>query len=128
MSNTIVLGGKERPFSVGVNQGDIYCSLAKITLAEYATTFGNISTLGLGAQRDFLYSALRAGAERLGQPFTLTNLEIGDLMDMPDFELGSALSPIIKALAKQFEAKANFQKEREAKNAVAPTPEPISSN
>lgn len=125
--NFISIGGQpSRPFHVGTNQGDIYCTLRGISLAEYAATFSDISTLGLGAQRDFLYSALRAGAEKAGLPFDVTNLEVGDWLDQPDYVAAECLGPVIAALGQQFAAKAAYQKQRDAaKN--APTP-PVTSD
>lgn len=112
------------PFSVGTNQGSIFCTLQGLTLAQYAATFSDISTLGLGAQRDFLYAALRAGAERAGQPVGFTAAEVGDWMDAPDYEASATLAPVIAALGAQFAAKAEYQKQRDAKNASAPTAGP----
>jgi hypothetical protein len=125
---TILIGGQDRPFHVGTNQGDIFCRLQGYTLAQYAATFSDISTLGLGAQRDFLYSALRAGAERAGQQVAFTATEVGDWMDEPDYEAGATLAPVIAALGAQFAAKAEYQKQRDAKNAGAPAMEPTSSD
>lgn len=117
---SIYLGGENREIHTGINQGDIFCRLQGLSLAQYAATFSDIATLGLGAQRDFLYSALRAGAERLGQPFELTPQEVGDMMDAPDYIAKECLGKVIGELGKQFAAKAAYQKEREAKN--VPTP------
>lgn len=122
--DTITIGGQARPFHVGTNQGDIFCKLQGLTLAQYAATFTDVSNLGLGAQRDFLYSALRAGAERQGQPVNFTALEVGDWLDEPSYVAADCLGAVIAALGKQFAAKAAYQKERDAKNAVAPATEP----
>lgn len=122
--NQITIGGQARPFHVGTNQGDIFCTLQGLTLAQYAVTFTDISTLGLGAQRDFLYSALRAGAEKQGLPLSFTAADVGDWMDEPDYALATTLTPVLNALGAQFAAKTAFQKERAAKNALSPTTEP----
>lgn len=123
----ISIGGQSRPFHVGTNQGDIFCRLQGLTLAQYAATFSDLNTLGLGAQRDFLYSALRAGAERAGQPVAFTATEVGDWMDEPDYEAGATLAPVIAALGEQFARKAAYQAQRDAKNVGAPAMEPASS-
>jgi len=118
--NTIPIGGQDRPFHVGTNQGDIFCRLQGLSLAQYAATFSDINGLGLGAQRDFLYSALRAGAEKAGQPVSFTATEVGDWMDEPTYSATDTLAPVVSTLSAQFTAKAAYQKERDAKN--APTP------
>lgn len=121
---TVFVGGLARPIHVGTNQGDIFCRLQGLSLAQYAATFSDVSTLGLGAQRDFLYSALRAGAEKAGQPVSFSAAEVGDWMDEPDYSPAEVLTPVISALGEQFARKAAYQKERDAKNAEAPVTEP----
>lgn len=122
--NTIFIGSAERVFHVGTNQGDIFCRLQNLSLAQYAATFSDIGGLGLGAQRDFLYSALRAGAEKAGQPVDFTATEVGDWMDEPTYNAADTLTPVVTALGAQFAAKAAYQKERDAKKANTPTPTP----
>ncbi len=117
---TIFIGGQERPFHVGTNQGDIFCRLQNLSLAEYAATFVGIAQMSLGKQRDFLYSALAAGAERAGAPLDFTNLVVGDWIDEPAYEAAACLVPVITALGAQFKAKQDYQAQRDLKNAEAP--------
>lgn len=122
--NTVSIGGQDRPFHVGTNQGDIFCRLQGLSLAQYAATFSDIGGLGLGAQRDFLYSALRAGAEKAGYQVDFTATEVGDWMDEPAYNAAEALTPVVTALGAQFAAKAAYQKERDAKKASSPPETP----
>lgn len=113
--DTILIGGQARVFHVGTNMGAIFCDLQHLTLAQYGNLFANINELGMSGRRDFLYAALRAGAERLGQVADFTPADVGDWMDAPDFEQVPALGAVISALGKQFEARAAYAKEREKK-------------
>ena len=113
--DTILIGGQARPFHVGTNMGAIFCDLQHLTLAQYGNLFANINELGMSGRRDFLYAALRAGAERLGQAVDFSVMDVGDWMDAPDFEQVPALGAVISALGRQFEARAAYAKEREKK-------------
>ena len=119
MSESIQLGGQDRPFHVGTNQGDIFCKLQGLTLQEYAAVFNDVAALGFGVQRDFLFSALKAGYEKLGLRLDFTHLTVGDWMDAPEYDAGATFGVVLGALGDQFNARAAFQQER-AKNAPAP--------
>lgn len=121
---TITIGGQARAFHVGTNQGDIFCRLQGLSLAQYAATFSEIGRLGFGQRRDFIYSALKAGADRSGQALAYDNLAVGDWMDEPEYDDVSVLAPIVAALGEQFAARKAYQDARAAKNAEAPATGP----
>lgn len=124
-SGKLLLGGQERPFSVGTNQADIFCNLPSqkqqgkaLTLAEYYDLFGNTARLLGGPYRDFVYSALLAGADRAGVELELSRLDIGELMDDPDTdpaELAKPLNEMLAQLSAKAEANAARQKKASSK-------------
>jgi hypothetical protein len=129
----MLIGGQERPFSVGTNQADLFCNLPSqkqdgkaLTLAEYYDLFGNTARLLGGPYRDFLYSALLAGADRAGIELDFERLDVGEWMDDPNTdpaELAKPLNEMLAQLSAKAEANAARQKKAPSKaKEAAPTP------
>ena len=130
MSTTsVAIGDQDRPFEVGTNQAEIFCTLPHrrdeqgrpLTLQAYYGLFETTERLLGGPLRDFLFSALRAGAERDGLRVDFTAADVGRWMDAPETEADEIAKPLNAMLA-QLQAKANAEQER-AKNGRAPLPE-----
>jgi hypothetical protein len=122
------IGGEDRPFQVGTNQGDHFQRLRRVSLKEYGDLFSpdNLRAQKLtgGDVRDFVYSALMAGYQNDGMPITFTFLDVGNWIDAPDQDENEVIKPLLEML-NQVVQKAEHAAQR-AKNAQAPTPGPKS--
>jgi hypothetical protein len=131
---SLQLGGQEYPFSVGVNQADIFSNLDSqkqdgkaLTLPAYYELFADTARLLGGPYRDFIYSALLAGAERAGIGLSLSRLDIGELMDDPatdPAELAKPLNEMLAQLTAKAQAEAERQKKAQGKTVAPPAPTP----
>jgi len=124
MEQHMQVGGQDRPYHVGTNQGEIFCRLQNLTLVGYGKLLSDLTQFGFGARRDLVFSALKAGYERVGMRLDFTHLTVGDWMDAPDYDEVATVGAVIEALGAQFEQRAAYQAEQAAKNAPAPSPEP----
>jgi hypothetical protein len=120
-SGFIQVAGRSRPFSVGTNQAYIFCQMDSqkqdgkpLPLPAYYDLFSDANKLLGGPYRDFLYSALAAGAERAGIVLDHDNLDVGLWMDDPDTDPDQLAIPFNVMLA-QIRAKAEAQIERQKK-------------
>jgi hypothetical protein len=90
---TMQIGGQERPFHVGTNQGDVFQRLRGISLKEYGELFSpqNLQELNLkgGDIADFVYSALIAGAEYDGLRVDFNHIHVRAWLDDADPQEGS---------------------------------------
>jgi hypothetical protein len=123
---TLHVGGQDRPFAVGTNQADVFCQLGSqrvdgkaLPLTAYYELFSETSRLLGGPYRDFVYSALVAGAERAGHQVDYSHLTVGEWMDDPATDPKELSKPLSEMFA-QLAAKAEAQAEREKK--AQPTP------
>jgi hypothetical protein len=95
----IKIGGENRPLKFGTNQTHKFCEIRKIDLDVYGQILAN-GLQDIGTIRDFLYSALWAGAVSKDQPFDYSMYKVGDWMDETGIEsvlvtLTNALNPKI---------------------------------
>ena len=121
---TMQIGGQERPFQVGTNQGDIFQRLRHVSLKDYGALFSpaalQAEALTGGDLRDFVYSALVAGYQNDGLPVDFSHLDVGNWIDDAPFEEnGEVVKPLTEML-QQLIRKAELSADR-AKNAAAPT-------
>jgi hypothetical protein len=127
-SGSILVAGRERPFSVGTNQAYLFCNMPSqkqdgkpLPLPAYYDLFSDANHLLGGPYRDFIYSALAAGAERAGIVLDHDNLAVGEWMDSPDTDPAELAKPFEEMLA-QIRAKAEAQLERQKKAQGQPQP------
>lgn len=124
---TLQLGGQERPFQVGTNQGDIFQRLRQVSLKEYGALFSpaalQAEVLTGGDLRDFVYSALVAGYENDGLPVDFSHLDVGNWIDDAPLEDGEQVVKPLTEMLHQLVRKAGLAADR-AKNAEAPTRKP----
>ena len=118
------IGGQERPFQIGTNQGDVFQRLRHVSLKDYGMLFSpaalQAEALTGGDLRDFVYSALVAGYENDGARVDFSHLDVGNWIDDAPFEdSGEVVKPLTEML-QQLIRKAELAAER-AKNAAAPT-------
>jgi hypothetical protein len=120
-SGSILVAGRERPFSVGTNQAFIFCNMPSqkqddkpLPLPAYYDLFSDANKLLGGPYRDFIYSALAAGAERAGIILDHDNLTVGEWMDSPETDPTELAKPF-EAMLAQIRAKAEAQVERQKK-------------
>ena len=120
------IGGQDRPFEVGTNQGEIFCTLPNrrdaegraMTLADYYALFTDVGRLIGGPLRDVVYSALLAGYEAHQMRVDFTAGDVGRWIDAPETPAGEVAKPLQTMLA-QLQAKAEAEEGR-AKNGLAP--------
>lgn len=122
------IGGQDRPFEVGTNQAEIFCTLPNrrdaegrsMTLQDYYAYFTDANRLIGGPLRDFVFSALMAGyeAHRMRPDFTAG--DVGRWIDAPETPADEVAKPLTAMLA-QIQAKAQAEEGR-AKNGLAPKP------
>lgn len=106
----LTLGGQLRPFHVGTNQTAIFCDLRKMDLADYNDMFASLlPTLGEGGEtipakrrmlspaenRDFIYSALAAGAQNEQQLVDFTAEQVGNWLDGDEEDGAEAAKPLL---------------------------------
>ena len=118
------IGGQERPFQIGTNQGDVFQRLRHVSLKDYGAMFSpaalQAEALTGGDLRDFVYSALVAGYENDGLRVDFSHLDVGNWIDdAPLEESGEVVKPLTEML-QQLIRKAELSADR-AKNAAAPT-------
>ena len=121
---TMQIGGQERPFQIGTNQGDVFQRLRHVSLKDYGAMFSpaalQAEALTGGDLRDFVYSALVAGYENDGLRVDFSHLDVGNWIDdAPLEESGEVVKPLTEML-QQLIRKAELSADR-AKNAAAPT-------
>ena len=118
------IGGQERPFQVGTNQGDIFQRLRHVSLKDYSALFSpaalQAEALTGGDLRDFVYSALVAGYENDGLPVDFSHLDVGNWIDDAPLEHGGEVVKPLTEMLQQLVRKAGLAADR-AKNAAAPT-------
>lgn len=121
----IQIGGQERPFHVGTNQGDHFCRLRNISLMEYGELFSpqNLQDKKLkgGDIADFVYSALVAGAEWDGLRVEFNHIHVRSWFDSPDADSNELTKPLTE-MFNQMKTRIEREVER-AGNAVAPQKE-----
>lgn len=126
---TMLIGEAERPFHIGTNQGEAFCSLSNrlredgrpMSLAAYGELFSpqNLSEANLsgGDVRDFVYSALVSGCEVEGQEVAFTPSQVGYWIDDASAdEVGKPFKMMLDQVVKRYQR----QLER-SKNGEAPT-------
>ena len=122
------IGGQERPFQVGTNQGDIFQRLRHVSLKDYSALFSpaalQAEALTGGDLRDFVYSALVAGYENDGLPVDFSHLDVGNWIDDAPLENGGEVVKPLTEMLQQLVRKAGLAADR-AKNAAAPTLEVV---
>lgn len=126
---TMQIGGQERPFHVGLNQGGIFQQLHHrkgedghaMSLKAYGELFSppRLARNELSADdaRDFVYSALASGYQVDGLRVDFTPMSVGFWIDEADAE--EIAKPFTEMLA-QLTRRMQQQQER-AGNAEAPT-------
>ena len=77
----VKLAGKEYPIWWGLNQSIEYCDLRGITVTQYHEELTKLADSTGAEMRDLIWSALKDGARKEGQEFSLTNYDVGDLLD-----------------------------------------------
>ena len=142
---TMQIGGQERPYQVGTNQGDVFCRLhhrkddtgAPLSLKAYSELF---SPARLGKQqltggdlRDFIYSALAAGYDNDGLRVDFSAFDVGNWLDDADDdkELVKPLQTMLAQLVRRAELAAERAHGTAGKKPKAPAktppPEPMES-
>lgn len=123
------IGGAARPFHIGTNQGQIFCSLGArqredgrpMSLTAYGELFNpqNLSEAELsgGDVRDFVYSALVSGCEVDGLAVDFAATQVGYWIDDAD---AAEVSKPFKEMLTQVVRRYQRQLER-LKNDEAPT-------
>lgn len=128
---TMHLGGQERPFHVGFEQGAIFCKLRNrlnpedgtpMSLKAYGDLFNPLTKpqerLSGEDIRDFVYSALKSGAEEDGLPVDYSARMVSQWIDQSD-DPQQAAKPL-EEMYRQMTARVERQVER-LKNAAAPS-------
>ena len=91
----VKLAGKEFPIAWGFNQVIEYCDLKNITVDQYNTDMENILTGSISNMRDLIWSALKDGARKAKQEFTLDVYDVGDLLeDAKEGEIADVMNSI----------------------------------
>ena len=77
------IAGKEYPIKLGLNQSIEYCELRGITINQMNDDFTRMANgEGTGSEiRDLLWSVLKDGARVAGTKFTMSNYDVGDLIE-----------------------------------------------
>lgn len=126
---TMHIGGQERPFHVGLNQGGIFQQLHHrkgedghaMSLKAYGELFSpqrlSLNLLSADDARDFIYSALASGYQVDGLRVDYTPFQVGFWLD--DAEADEAAKPFNEMLT-QLKKRIDQQLER-VKNDEAPT-------
>lgn len=129
---TVQLGGQERPFLVGFEQGSTFCKLlhrrnpedgTPMPLKAYGELFNPLTKpqerLSAEDIRDFVYSALVEGAQEDGLLVDYTPRVVSQWLDASD-DPREAAKPL-EEMYRQMTARLERQVER-LKNAGAPSP------
>lgn len=90
------IGGQERPFHVGTNQGDIFCRLRNISIQQFGELFSDPATLKGGDIADLVYSALVAGAEWDGLRVDFNHIHVRAWID--DADATEAAKPLTEMI------------------------------
>lgn len=127
---TMQIGGQERPFHVGINQGEIFAELPHrrgedgrpLSLRAYGELFSldrlKENDLTGADLRDFVYSALASGYAVDGARLDFNHVQVGHWLD--DADADEAAKPL-KEMVAQFVKRAERAVAR-AKNDPAPKP------
>ena len=99
----MIIGGKERPIKIGLNQSIIYCELRGISITKMNDDFVKLANgSGTGAEvRDLIWSALKDGARKAKEPFEVDNFEVGDwLEEMEPEQMATFMNDLASSMPK----------------------------
>jgi hypothetical protein len=102
------IGGKDRAVKFGINQSVIYCELRNCSITQMNKDIADLGAGSgdVGVMRDFIYSALKEGARKAGEPFDFTNYDVGDwLENFDESEMESFFKELVDSMPKAKEGK-----------------------
>jgi hypothetical protein len=109
----MIIGGKDRPIKIGINQSIEYCTLRGCTITQMNNDLEGVASGGMDISvlRDFIWSALKDGARVAKQEFDVDTYTVGDwLEELDDQQMEQFFKDLVASMPKGKKSEAGKKK------------------